>query len=318
MGAKDRIITVGLCPAWDICCRGRALDWGLHKEIDQQVIRPAGKAMNISHALAWMGQRNVAAGLWGQDDHEQVLRRMRPLRELVETKLTAVAGQTRRNITVVDSADGREMHLRSKSALASAKSLRKLGADLDRLVRRHSVCVFAGAMPAGPLLAEIVRIVELCSCRGASIVVDTHGPALKAIVETGLARLVCPNVEELSQLLGVQVRDTPVGLASLGRRLLARTEGVLISRGPKGAMLVTKDGAWRGRCAVRRKTLSTVGCGDYLLAGFLKGLQGKSDLAVALRTAVKAATARAWGWTETKTWLQMERRINVDVARLTF
>jgi fructose-1-phosphate kinase PfkB-like protein len=271
--------------------------------------------MNISHALAWMGQRNVAAGLWGQDDHEQVLRHMRSWSGVVETKLTVVAGQTRQNITVVDTADGREMHLRKTSRLASTKALRRLRTELSRLVHEGDVCVFAGAMPAGPLLAEIGRIVQLCAGRGAGIVVDTYGPALKATTETGLARLICPNVEELSELLGEQVRDTPVSLAAGARRQLAKVGGVLISRGPKGAIFVTEGGVWIGRCAVRRKALATVGCGDYLLAGFLKGLKDKSDSAAAVRMAVKVATARAWGWTETKTWPQARRQIRVDIKR---
>ncbi len=38
------MITVGFSPARDITCCGRNLDWGLHKYIDEQTIRPAGKA----------------------------------------------------------------------------------------------------------------------------------------------------------------------------------------------------------------------------------------------------------------------------------
>lgn len=287
----------------------------MHKDIDEQTVRPAGKAMNISHALAWMGQRTIAAGLWGRDDHEQVLRYMRPLGAVVQTELTVVAGQTRRNVTVVDTADGLEMHLRDKSRLVSEEALKRLRTELNRLVHEGDICVFAGAMSAGPLLADIVRIVESCAGRGVGIVTDTYGPALKAIVETGRVRLICPNVEELSGLLGEQVRDTPANLAAGARGLLAKVDGVLVSRGPKGAVLVTERGAWTGKCAVRRKVMATVGCGDYLLAGFIKGLKDGSDSASALRTAIKVATGRAWGWTETKTWPQVRRGIKVGVKR---
>ncbi len=57
MAGKGRIITIGLSPAWDIRCRGAGLDWGRHVEIDEQVVRPAGKALNVSDALAWMGRQ---------------------------------------------------------------------------------------------------------------------------------------------------------------------------------------------------------------------------------------------------------------------
>jgi len=316
MGGKFSIVTIGLSPAWDITCRGQNLDWGLHKYIDEQTIRPAGKALNVSKALAWMGEKNIAAGLWGGEDYEQMLKGMRLLKGLVKVKMTAVAGSTRQNITIVDTANNREMHLRSRSDLAWKKALRKLEADLRATVYKGSVCVFAGAMPQDELYGDVVRIIKSCRECDAKIVVDTFGKALKLIVETGDVWLVKPNVEELCELVGEQVGDKPAGLAKAGRKLLDRVATVLISRGKNGGVVVTKDGAWQGRCVGRRKVLSTVGCGDYLLAGFLKGLKDKFDGGSALETAIKVATARAWGWTDKMSWLEARSKIKVQVRRM--
>jgi len=326
MRVSSKIITVGLCPSWDTICRFEGIDWGEHKTVSSASSRPAGKALNISQALAWMGQENIAAGLWGRDDFEQMLKAMRSLGELVKVKMTAVEGGTRRNITVVDTANDREMHLRNRSELASKKALRKLEADLRAIVHKGSVCVFAGAMPedsarrssagAGEFIGDVVRIIKSCRERGAKIVVDTYGDALKRILETGAAWLIKPNVEELRELLSEQVADTPAGLVKAGRKLLDKAEIVLISRGQKGGVVVTKKGAWQGRCIGRSRVLSTVGCGDFLLAGFLKGLKDKSDAGSALGTAIKVATARAWGWTEGKSWSRALREIKVAVERV--
>lgn len=312
---RDRIsiITIGLSPAWDIICRGRNIDWGLHQEIDEQTVRPAGKALNVSKALAWMGHRNIAAGLWGSGDHPQMLAAVRSLWPSIRVKLTAVAGQTRQNITVVDSVGNKEMHLRNKSRLASAKTLKKLQADLEAIVHNGNICVLAGTMPEGGLLGDIVRIVEFCKSRRAKIVLDTSGRPLKELVDTGSAWLIKPNVEELCELLGEQIKDGPVSLAKAGRKLLDKVEIVLISRGAKGGVVVTKNGAWQGRCAGREKIFSTVGCGDFLLAGFLKALEDSSGTDLALKTAIKVASARAWGWTESKTSSQALRKIKVAV-----
>src|SRR5512139_1468712 len=106
-----------------------------------------------------------------------------------------------------------------------------------------------------------------------------------------------------------KIKDEPASLAATARRFLDGVEMVLISRGAKGGLLVTKQGVWQARCgseyrlqAGRLKpglqTGSTVGCGDYLLAGFLKSLDEDCDPAAALKTAVKVATAKAWGRTE--------------------
>ncbi len=316
MRVSGKIVTVGLCPSWDTVCRFEGIDWGEHKTVSSASSRPAGKALNISQALAWMGQQNIAAGLWGRDDFEQMLRAMRALGGLVKVKMTAVEGGTRRNITIVDTVNDREMHLRNRSELASRKALRKLEADLRAIVHRGSVCVFAGAMPEDEFVGEVVRIIKSCRERDAKIVGDTYGDALKRILETGDAWMIKPNVEELRELLGEEITDSPAGLVRAGRKLLDKVEVVLISRGRKGGVVVTKKVAWQGRCVGRGRVLSTVGCGDFLLAGFLKGLKDKSDAGSALGTAIKVATARAWGWTEGKSWSRALREIKVAIERV--
>jgi len=263
-----------------------------------------------------MGQRNIAAGLWGRDDFEQMLKAMRSFGGLIKIKMTAADGGTRRNITVVDTANDREMHLRNRSELTSKRALRKLEIDLRQIVHGGNICVFAGVMPEDEFVGDAVRIIKSCRERGAKIVVDTYGDALRQILDVRAAWLIKPNVEELCELVGEQVRDNPAGLAKAGRKLLDRVETVLISRGQKGSVAVTEDGAWQGRCAGRRRVLSTVGCGDYLLAGFLKGLKDKCDAGSALETAIKVATARAWGWTDKMSWLDVRSKIKVQVRHM--
>jgi len=316
MNTDAKIITVGLSPAWDISCRGRDLDWGRHVDIEEQVVRPAGKALNVSYALAWLGGRSVAAGLWGREDYDEMRRAVERVNGWIDAQLTAVEGRTRQNITVVDTRHHREMHLRRKSDLASESSLRQLDADLKKLVLEGDICVFAGAMPAGELLEPTVDLVQTCHHAGAQIAVDTYGLALKSIVEAGLPWLISPNVEELRGLLGVAVEDAPEKLVEAARTLLGGTEMVLISRGEKGALMVAKAGAWTGHCVTPGKVLSTVGCGDYLLAGFLAGLCETGDPSAALVRGLKVATARAWGWTESESWARADKEITVAVERL--
>jgi 1-phosphofructokinase family hexose kinase len=311
-----RIVTIGLAPAWDVTCRGRDLDWGRHAEIDGQVSRPAGKALNVSYALAWMGLRSIATGLWGRDDYDPMQRALDRLGGRIDAHMTIVEGRTRQNITVVDTLNHREMHLRQQSSLASEHGLRQLDADLGELVQEGDLCVFCGAMPAGEVLEQAVGLVRTCHRRGARIAVDSHGPALRSIVESGLTSLISPNVEELRELLGCPVEDTPEGLVEAGQRLLNRMDTVLISRGEQGALVVTREGVWTGRCEKQGQVLSTVGCGDYLLAGFLAGIRETEDPRAALARGLKAATACAWGWAEGESWARTDKDVAVTVERL--
>ncbi len=263
-----------------------------------------------------MGLSSIAAGLWGRDDHDQMRRILDRPSGLVDSRMTVVEGRTRQNITVVDTSKGREMHLRQQSTLASEHGLRALNEDLAGLVSQADVCVFSGAMPAGRMLEQTLDLVRTCHQRGARVVVDSHGPALKAIVAAGVAWLISPNVEELEDLLGKPVEDASEGLADAGRGLLDRVESVLISRGRQGAVLVSRDGVWTGCCRTEGRVLSTVGCGDTLMAGLLAGLVETPDPAAAMAKAIKAATARAWGWAEKRPWAQVEKAISAQVERL--
>ena len=313
MTGIGRIVTIGLCPCWDAVCKLDGVDWGEHKVVSASSASAAGKALNISRALAWMGQRSAAAGLWGKQDYERMLKDMAALKGLVEVRFTAVEGRTRQNITIVDTVKKREMHLRQRSELASKTALRRLRAHLLTIVDRNSVCVFAGAMPGSEFLDDVIEIVNCCAASGGKIVLDTSGDALKEIVETSAVWMIKPNVGELRALLGEEVMNRPVSLAKAGGSLLDKIEIVLISRGEKGAIVVTKKGASWGQCAERRRVLSTVGCGDYLLAGFLKGLKDRGDEGAALEVAIKAATAKAWGLADKMQWRQAEREIEVAV-----
>jgi len=316
MGVFGRIITVGLSPCWDTVFRLEGIDWGEHKLVGPASTQPAGKALNISRALAWMGQRSTAAGLWGRDDYGRMVEAMGALKRSIVIRMTQVEGETRRNVTVVDTVRRREMHLRNKSELVSRKGLKLLREDLARMIRSDSVCVFAGQMAEERFTEDVIRLIRFCGRCGAKVVVDTWGDVLREAVEGGLAWLIKPNVEELRELVGEEVRNAPASLAKAGRRLLDRVGIVLISRGEKGAVVVTERGAWQGRAAGRTRALSTVGCGDYLLAGFLKGLKDRCEVSSALETAIKVGTAKAWGWTEDESRASVRRRIRVQVERI--
>lgn len=316
MKSKGRIVTIGLSPAWDVSCRGKGLDWGRHLELDEQTVRPAGKALNVSAALAWMGCESVAAGMWGRDDFEAMRALVRAWGGLVRVDMTAVEGQTRRNITVVDTKGRREMHLRCPNGLATPAALTRFAADLRRTVCPDDMCVFAGAMPAGDLLDPVVALVESCAEQGGEIVVDTYGPVLHRLVAARLPSLISPNVEELGELLGAPVSNTPAKLVAAARPLLEKVPMILISRGSKGALAVTQRGAWVGRATSRGKVLETVGCGDHLLAGFLAAHRQGRSLPKALATGLQTATAHAWRWTEEKPWLQARKQIEVAIDGL--
>ncbi len=308
-----KIITIGLQPCWDITCRGKELRWGEPARLGEQAVRPAGKALNVSRALAWMGVTSTAAGLWGKADYPEMKAMLRPLGNMIKSRFTVVPGQTRKNITLHDDASGREMHLRAPDTLVSRTALRLLRRDLSSLVTPRSVCVLAGSMPDKSLLDEVLRLARQCRRMAGRLVVDTSGKPLQRLVKAGGLWLIKPNVAELSELLGETIRNNRHTLTKAAQRLLGQTKWVLVSRGAKGALLVGRNGVWSGRAMTNGRVRTTVGCGDYLLAGMLAAMPQQADPAAALQAALQAATAHAWGRDHDDAFSTIRRHIPVTV-----
>lgn len=317
MRTADAIITVGICPCWDIICQVDGLEWGEHKMVTSQQVVCAGKAFNISRALAWLGVKNIAAGLWGQSDYQQMLENVKEISNFVDIRLTKAPSRTRQNITVFDTRGRREMHLRDESKLAGKESLKELMADLEEIVSKQSVVVFAGSMPGGESLDDCLSIIARVKDNGARVVIDTSGRALKQILELGGIWLIKPNVEELCELLDEVIEDEPASITKAGRKICEKADIVVVSRGRKGAIVITKNKAFQGRIkGGLAETVNTVGCGDYLLAGFLAGVKEKNDVGLALAGAIKVATARACAFTEKMTWPEAKSKIDVEIREL--
>jgi 1-phosphofructokinase family hexose kinase len=290
--------------------------WGEHKRMVSEKRLCAGKALNISRAMAWLGVKTVAAGLWGRDDYQLMKKNLRQLSDWVDVKFTPAKGHTRENITVLERQRGKSIHLRASSELADKQSLKRLAADLKNIVDENSICVFAGALPEGELLADCVSLINQIRDSRAKIAVDTSGSALKRVLECGRLWLIKPNLEELRQLLGRDVEDKADSIVEAARQVCEKVELVVVSRARQGAVAVTKKAAFSCKqVGAEANCLSTVGCGDYLLAGLLSGLAA-GDIRQALTKGVKVATARAQGLTETSSWQEVENKIEVEVCEI--
>ena len=315
MAYKGKIITVGIRPAWDIKFYSSNLHWGDHKLIDSHLEEAAGKALNVSKALAWLGYGTVATGLWGNKDYEEMLSSLKPYSHCIDIRLTAVPGRTRRNVSIFDTAQDKELHLRLPGELATKASIRKLSDCLLNLVESDDLCIFAGALPEeNAVIDEIVDLVWNCGQKGAKIVLDSSGIAFRKICSLDKIELVSPNCQELQELTSTKVRDDIESIARAAKKMLSNVNQVLMSLGKEGAIFVNKDGLWHSKFVGTPLPLQgTVGCGDYLLAGFIAGRYEDEDPAYALNKAVMLATAKAFGICTKEPW-EIEQELDIETV----
>ncbi len=315
MVGKGRIITIGINPAWDIDCLVDGIEWGEHKKIEAQTSSPAGKALNVSKSLSYLGYISTAMGLWGDYDYGDMINELRPLSAFIDIRFTVVNGRTRRNVCISDTRNNRQMHLRLSGTLATRANIKKLCEQLERFFEKDDICVFAGSIPEGSFAEDIISLFWNCRQKGASIILDSSGKMFYRLVDTGQVWAVSPNLQELEGLLGCRVKPEPHSVAKAGRKLLDRVEYVIVSLSAAGAMLIGKDGYWQTELkGIPLPVVRTVGCGDNLLAGFIAGRLEDDDPAYALTKGVRLATAYAYGLCETTEAWQLEEKIGVQTT----
>jgi len=310
-----KIVTVLLNPAIDRVIEVSGLRLGKHLPGRLKVRYPAGKALNVSRCLAVLGHPSFATGFVGKGEidlyHDYIHLHHN---ELVECRFLPVYGQTRENITLIDSQTNVETHIRDAGFSITGEDVDRLREVLQESATGESIVCFCGSLPPGLKDETFLNLVDLCVRANAKVVVDSSGPHMKDIAREGIW-LIKPNLAELEEIRSEKL-DSTVSIHAAARHLNEKVGLVLVSAGKSGAYLVTREGSWWGYLLVSAEQIvNTVGCGDCLLGGFLAGtLEGLSP-AQALCKGVAAASASALSRTPAEftdsVSRDLERKVNI-------
>lgn len=106
--------------------------------------------------------------------------------------------------------------------------------------------------------------------------------------------LIKPNHHELGELFGVAVNSID-DIIKYGKLLQEKgAENVLISCGKKGAVLIDNQGSVHQIGNVPGKIVSSVGCGDSMVAGFIAGYIESKNYSYALKLGAACGNATAF------------------------
>ncbi|MBN1491902.1 MAG: 1-phosphofructokinase family hexose kinase [Phycisphaerae bacterium] len=284
------VITVSLNPAIDRILEVPRLRLGAHQRGRLISRTPAGKAVNVSRALAVLGVRNVATGFLGKDEVELFENSLDTAR--IQPQFLPVDGTTRENVTLIDPVSHMETHIRDIGFAISEKDRIRLGKKLHLMSRPGSVVVFSGSVPDGISPPQFAELLQVCISAGAHVVVDTSGPPLQAAAELPIW-LLKPNVGELAEIAGRPL-TTDAEVLAAGLEVARRATTVVVSRGEAGGFCFVAGSALKGHVAIRQdRVRNTVGCGDCLLAGFIAARVQGHDIRESYRHALAVATAAA-------------------------
>jgi 1-phosphofructokinase len=279
------IITVTLNPSLDRTLLIDELERGAVLRTSEPTLEPGGKGVNVTRALSANGIASVAVLPVGGGEGAELSRLLE--KAGVHAHFVPVKARTRSNITLAE-IDGTVTKLNEPGYALSTDDLDTIMRVLKAVVSRGDWVVISGSVPPEFTATQYRALVESLTASGASLAIDTSGDALVASL-AARPRLIKPNREELSELVGTPVDSIADVVAAAERVREDGVEYVLTSLGADGAVLVGPAGVLVGESHVAVPR-STVGAGDCFLAGFLvKFSSDESDLEEALTEAL------AWG-----------------------
>jgi 6-phosphofructokinase 2 len=166
-------------------------------------------------------------------------------------------------------------------------------ACLDALLKvrtKPDYIVASGSLSPGLPLDFFAQVARIAKQLGSRFILDTSGEPLQLAVNEGVY-LLKPNLGELSKLAGMESLEMEM-VDDVAQEIISKgsCEVMVVSLGPSGALLVTKDG-YTHVPAPSVKKKSTVGAGDSMVAGMTWSLAQSKSLQEMVRFGVACGTA---------------------------
>jgi 6-phosphofructokinase 2 len=249
---------------------------------------PGGGGINVSRALKKIGGESLAVYTKGgpTGDLLQKLLNLEYINQLpVECK-----NWTRENFVVVETSSNQQFRFGMPGpALAEEEWMQclKIMANPDRSI---DYIIASGSMPEGVPDDFYARLSIIAKEKKAKLVLDSSGGSLKAALKEGIY-LLKPNTKELGELVGYEL-NTAKEQEEAAKQIVdsGKIEILVVSMGPSGAMIVSKEGVHHV-AAPSVKKRSTVGAGDSMVAGLVLGLSTGFSTLDALRYGIACGTA---------------------------
>lgn len=210
--------------------------------------------------------------------------------EDIPCRAIPIAGETREDFTVAETATGEHYRFVLPGPVLERAEYDAVLRALRKLDPKPRYVVASGSLPPEAPISFYCEVAKVAHALGAEIVVDASGPALAAALDQELS-LIKPSLREFRELTRSPLEDEASQLEAAAALVASRRVGaVALTMGEQGALLVTRDGAWRGY-APEVRTISAVGAGDSFLGALVARRVLGNGYDEALRYAIAAGTA---------------------------
>ncbi|UEQ07261.1 1-phosphofructokinase [Borrelia hermsii] len=278
------VYTLTLNPAIDYKIVINGFQKGCLNRVVKSNFFAGGKGINVSNVLKNFKTESVAFGFLGGFTGDYIKTHL----DLMGIKhdFISIADNTRINIKMMS--DGKETEINGNSPAILESDFKSLILKLKKL--DQDVLIMSGSIPSSLGCRAYNEIAKNLSSN-VRLIIDTSGPALQEIIELK-PFLIKPNVNELKELLGMNLISNK-DLINAGHELIERgVQNIIVSMGSEGAMFINNKDAYVASVP-QIDSLSTIGAGDSVVAGFVYAYQNGNSLCDSFKFGVAAGTSTA-------------------------
>lgn len=285
------ILTITLNPAVDLSTAADAVEPGPKLRCDRPETDPGGGGINVSRAVRILGgQTRALVSIAGPPG--------KTLRYLLQDEGIAILpfhgpGETRISIAVTDRGTDQQYRFVMPGPDWDAGHVEAMLDMIDTAVPDDGIVVLSGSNPPGVPADFATRICTRLADRGARVIADTSGAALKHLASApGAKPYVLRMDQEEAEMLAGHPLPRREDSADFAAQLVQRgaADVVIVARGADGSVLASAEGKWHAAAAdvpVRSK----VGAGDSFVGAFTLALARDAALPEALQRGAAAASA---------------------------
>lgn len=280
------IVTLTVNPALDKSTHFKGLVPEQKIRCDVPRFDAGGGGINVSKAIARLDGISKAIFTSGGPTGNM-------LKELIEKEkipfeTIEIHSWSRESFVAVDDNTNLQYRFGFKGAEINASEKDQILQTIQKLDANY--LVVSGSLNDGLPSDFYKQIAEITKKRNIKLIVDAYGDALKNVLEVGVF-MIKPNVGELAKLVGVE-RLEMEEVNQAAKQIIAKggAEIVVVSLGPQGAVLVTKD-AYEFVPAPNVVKRSTVGAGDSMVGGMVWALSQNKTLKEVIRWGVACGSA---------------------------
>jgi len=280
------IITLTINPALDKSTTFKGL-------IAEQKIRcstphydAGGGGINVSKAIHRLGGTSLCTITSGGSAGRKLERLIAD--EGIETAVIKIENSTRENMIALEVNSNSQYRFGFPGEPLSENEMEDVLESVRR--RKPRYLVASGSLNEGMPSDFYQKIARIAKENGSKFIVDTSGEPLEKILEVG-AYLIKPNIGELARLTGSERLDSDEA-EEAAKKIISegKVEIVVVSLGPQGAVLVSKDES-HFVPAPHVKKRSTVGAGDSMVGGMVWALSQDLPLQDVIRWGVACGSA---------------------------